>query len=48
LAANFQKHKGWSLTYAQYLELQPGSQWGHQITEVVFFVITGWQNSKTT
>jgi len=26
--------KGWSLPYAQYLEVQLGSQYGHWITEV--------------
>jgi len=27
-------HKGWSLPYAQYLELRPGSQYGYRVTEV--------------
>jgi len=26
--------KGWSLPYAQYLELRPGSKIGHWVTEV--------------
>jgi len=35
--------QGWSLPYAQYLELRLESQCGHRVTCFFFFLVTGSQ-----